>query len=182
MSEASAQPKTCDHTSVGIIVRNPQRDIAVIKRRNFPIAYAPPAGHCDGDSYPDAAIREAKEEIGVEILSQQKVFEGTFYNPCRRNNGDHHHWQIFEADEWRGTPAAGSDAQELIWLPKSGLVSLASRTAHIAEQYVLQGNTKRGPLAHLLANDLAWQMNPGLELVWCLMLTSMKMIRVLPHI
>lgn len=171
-------PKICDHTSVGIIVRNPQGEIAVIKRRNFPVAYALPAGHCDGDSYPQAAIREAREEIGVEILTQNKAWEETFFNPCRRESGDYHHWQIFEAGEWRGTPRAGSDAQELIWLPESGIVSLASRTASVAKEYLYLGEIKQGPLARLLVADPEWQQDPGLELVWCIILTTMKMIRI----
>lgn len=171
-------PETCDHTSVGIIVRNPQREIAVIKRRNFPIAYALPAGHCDDDSYENAAKREAKEEIGIEVLAQEKIWEGTFFNPCRRQDGDYHNWRIFEVHEWRGTPRAESDAQELIWLPESGIVSLASRTARIAEEYVLLGATERAPLTRLLASNPEWQQNPGLELVWCLILTSMRIIRV----
>lgn len=171
-------PKICDHTSVGVIVRDPQRNTAVIKRKNFPVAYALPAGHCDGDSYENAAKREAKEEIGIDVLAQEKICEGTYLNPCRREGGDHHNWQIFEVGEWRGIPTAGSDAQELIWLPESSITALASRTARIAEQYVLLRSTNQGLLTRLLASDQEWRADPGLELVWCLILTSMKMIRV----
>ncbi|MEK7541697.1 MAG: NUDIX domain-containing protein [Patescibacteria group bacterium] len=159
-------------------VRNPQRDIAVIKRKNFPVAYALPAGHCDGDSYAQAAVREAKEEIGIEILSQRKVFEGTFSNPCRRDSGDHHHWQVFETDEWRGTPAAGSDASELIWLPETGIVSLASRTWGLAKKYGFSALESHAYLVALLNADPEWQEGPGLELVWCIILTRIGMIRV----
>ncbi len=169
-------PKTCDHTSVGIIVRNPQGEIAVITRKNFPIAYALPAGHCDGDSYQGAAIREAREEIGIEIRSQCQIFEADFSNPCRRDNGTHHTWQVFETEKWCGTPRAGSDAYELIWLPKAGIESLASRTWRIALKYGFGGLESHAHLVALLNADPEWQEYPGLELVWCIMLTRIGII------
>ena len=170
--------KTCDHTSVGIIVRNPQGDVAVIKRKNFPVAYALPAGHCDGDSYEEAVVREAKEEIGIAILSQRKVFEGNFCNPCRRDGESHHDWQIFEAEGWDGEPVAGSDAQELIWLSELSIVALATRTWRITQRYGFQGLDSHAHLIGLLNADPQWQQSPGLELIWCIMLTRIGMIRI----
>lgn len=169
--------KVCDNTSVGMIVRNQHGHIAVIERRNFPLAYALPAGHCDGDSYPQAAIREAKEEIGVEAISQEKTWGGTFSNPCRRQGGSHHDWQIFEVKEWHGTPSAGSDARTLIWLPENSILSLARRTASISKKYWQTGQSHLELTRHL-ASDPEWQNYPGLELVWCNILTMIGILNI----
>jgi len=79
--------KTCDHTSVGIIVRQGDKFL-LIERMKFPFGFAPPAGHVDGDeSFEIAARRELTEEVGLEAVSIKLLFEGRKENVCRRHDG-----------------------------------------------------------------------------------------------
>ena len=172
-------PKPCDHTSVGIIIRNPAGHIAVIKRKNFPVAYALPAGHCDGDDPIQAAKREAREEVNVGIEDERLVLTEEFGNPCRRERGTHHAWWVFEPKECDiGAAEPGSDAKELIWLPESDIASLANRTWLIAKKYGFRGFSSHAALVDLLTADPEWKAYLGLELVWCIILTRIKMVRV----
>jgi len=40
--------------------------LLLIERAKFPFAYAPPAGHCDGDDFEFTAKKELEEEVGLQ--------------------------------------------------------------------------------------------------------------------
>jgi 8-oxo-dGTP pyrophosphatase MutT (NUDIX family) len=93
----------CDHASVGVIARDEQGRILLIKRKKYPFGIAPPSGHLDGLSYPVACFKEFEEETGLTVVgaprpvipkNPRKDF------PCRRG-GQYHYWQIFEVS-WKG--------------------------------------------------------------------------------
>ncbi|MEU4386815.1 NUDIX hydrolase [Promicromonospora sp. NPDC023805] len=91
-------PKYCDHTSVGILIFNERNEILMIDRGTFPFGIAPPAGHVDQHgSYEQAAIEEAKEEVGLDIHDVELVSEGRVENRCRRINGSWHYWKVYRA-------------------------------------------------------------------------------------
>ena len=96
-------PSVCDNTSVGVIARDKEGRILMIKRKRPPYGIAPPSGHLDGLTYPMACFKEFEEETGLRIVgaprpilpkNPRKEFE------CRRG-GKYHIWQIFEVD-WEG--------------------------------------------------------------------------------
>ena len=104
-------PKVCDNTSVGQIIRDGEK-IVVIERANYPEAFALPAGHVDGDpNFYDAMVREIKEEAGLEVGENKLVFEEDINNPCKREGGSFHDWEVFEASVWSGDLRAGDDAK-----------------------------------------------------------------------
>jgi 8-oxo-dGTP diphosphatase len=73
--------------TVDIIIElgdHPGRPIILIERRNEPLGWAIPGGFVDyGESVETAAIREAKEEIGldVELLEQFHVYSDPNRDP-----------------------------------------------------------------------------------------------------
>jgi len=84
--------------------------IVLIKRKNPPHGWAIPGGFVDyGESVEEAAVREAKEETGLDItdLRQFRV-----YSDPRRDSRVHTISTVFIA-RGHGTPAAADDAAEI---------------------------------------------------------------------
>src|SRR3989344_5668473 len=131
-----AMAKICDNKSVGQIIRN-NGEILLIERFNYPQAYALPAGHLDGDNFELAAARETKEEVGIFIEKNKKIWEGTMANQCKREGGSSHSWAIFEAEKWVGHVASGSDAKKAFWSTADQLKKIASRTEYFLKKYGL---------------------------------------------
>ena len=165
--------KRCDNKSVGVIIRRSDT-FAVIKRKNFPVSYAFVAGHCDGDTYEDAAMKETLEEAGIRVSVLEKKLDGIYKNPCKRDGGDGHHWQIFEAIEWDGELRAGSDAKEAFWVSLEELKRLQYRTEEVAKKLgVLVGDFQA---TERIVNDPDWQEEPGLEPIWVVMLQELGIL------
>lgn len=161
-------PKICDNKSVGIIIRQGDK-FAMIQRKNFPEAYAFVAGHLDHDTFEKAAVKEAKEEADITVFSLKKKLEEKFYNPCQRENGLWHEWQVFEALKWAGELKSGSDAKETFWATRDDLVRLAERTLYFSTKLDMpfEDLTRFVPA---VTSDPEWQKNPGLEPIWLVML------------
>ncbi|MDP2855884.1 MAG: NUDIX hydrolase [bacterium] len=91
--------KVCNHTSVGVILTNASGQILLIDRKRFPLFFACPAGHLEEDEQPEAgAIREVKEEVGLDISNLQLALHERFDNLCRRQDGTWHEWWVYRAD------------------------------------------------------------------------------------
>lgn len=167
--------KKCDHTSVGVIAEK-NGEVLLIERRKFPAGFALPAGHCDGDSFEAAALREFFEETGLEPLKIEPLFSAETENPCRRTDGKRHQWQMFHVTEWAGALRQNTDETKSIeWASKNRLRSLAARTEEFAKKYgMLISNMPQ--ITHALAVDPIWQASPGLEPVWYLFCERLGMI------
>lgn len=126
MTENSGGPLLCPHCgrivspyrnpypTVDIIIRltdRPEPDnILLIKRRNPPYGWALPGGFVDyGESVEQTAVREAKEETGLDIRLTGLV--GVFSAPGR-DPRFHTITTVFSA-EADGEPCAGDDAGEV---------------------------------------------------------------------
>lgn len=169
-------PKNCDNKSVGVIIRRGD-DFALIKRINFPVAFAFIAGHCDGETFEKQAVAEAKEEGGITVTKLEKKLHETFKNPCKRDGGKCHEWTVFEATEWSGELKASSDAKEASWVSPLELARLARRSDSFLVKHGFTPHRFDLALAtKILDIDTLWQKNPGLELVWLLMLRKIGIL------
>lgn len=149
-------PKYCDHTSVGVLIYNEDNELLLIERGTFPFGMAAPAGHVDQHaSYEEAAIAEAREEVGLDIKGLRLVAEGRRDNPCRRVNGTWHYWKIYEARA-------------------SGIVKLSAREAKRAEWCGVQRLVELG----MISSDRAEASDGSLERVW---LDWLYELQVLPN-
>lgn len=175
--------KRCDNRSVGILIEEDGR-WAVIKRRNYPEAWAMIAGHVDehgGER--DAIIAEAEEEGSLTLERfVQLPFGEDIDNPCKREGGSHHHWTVFGAYEWSGKLTASSDASEAHWVSEEELLRLAKRTKYFMRKY----NTpwyQVGELTRAIfgtfdnpKTDPEWLEDMGLEPVWFYILEKLGKI------
>ena len=109
--------------------------------------YSVPAGHLDGDETVAAAgVREAREELGVEIEQGRLVFSSVMH----RHEGDERVDFFMEAREWRGEPANAQPdrCDALGWFD---LASLPENTVPYVERAI------RNYLNGVRFDEFGWQ-------------------------
>lgn len=144
--------KICDHTSVGMIVWKDDK-ILLIERMKYPFGFACPAGHVDGDaSYEESAKRELQEEVGLEVINLELLFEGRKENPCRRENGSWHYWKIYKVKAEGEAKRSLDETKKMFWASKDELKKISERTEKYLQKEISEED---------------WEKSPGLEPIWC---------------
>jgi 8-oxo-dGTP diphosphatase len=102
--------------AVDLIIENADRDdgrVLVIERRNDPVGWSLPGGFVDvGETVETAAIREAREETGLEV--ELVTLLGVYSDPRRDPRG--HSVSVAFVARAHGTPSAGDDAKSSRWI------------------------------------------------------------------
>ncbi len=97
--------------TVDILIAYRDRGIILIERKNTPHGWALPGGFVDeGESVEHAALREAKEETGLDVTL---VSQFGVYSDPRRDPRQHTLSVVFLAECHAGTPVAQDDAAAL---------------------------------------------------------------------
>ena len=106
-------------SSIYLIIRNENNEILLQRRQGTKLwcgFLALPAGHIDeGENAYEAAIREAKEELGIEVKPED--FIDTFV-VCRRNSTISPYYDVyFEVDSYKGEISIKEPdkCSELVW-------------------------------------------------------------------
>lgn len=95
--------------TVDIIIEY-NKGIVLIKRKNYPEGWALPGGFVDyGESLEAAAVRESKEETGLEV---ELVKQFHTYSDPKRDPRHHTITTVFIAKA-KGMAVAGDDAREI---------------------------------------------------------------------
>lgn len=95
--------------TVDIIIELEEKGIVLIKRKNPPFGWAIPGGFVDyGETLEDAAVREAKEEVSLDVELIEQLH--TYSDPSRDNR--HHTITTVFIAKAVGMPTAADDAVE----------------------------------------------------------------------
>lgn len=173
----------CDRTSVGIIARDEDERILILRRKKYPYGYCPPAGHCDGLSYPAACFKEFEEETGLKIVGAPKPLPlrepkiGGPFGGCRRG-GEYHFWQVFEV-RWRGTFSLNAEEAEWIgWKDAGEIMKLARRTVCYLESLKIAGLAEDMARVEMLKSGIesGWKNCPGLGVTWFNIFRDLRII------
>lgn len=100
--------------AVDVIVEmadRPGRPVVLVGRRNPPLGWAIPGGFVDvGETVEQAAVRELREETGLDIVDLSLF--GVYSDPERDPRG--HTVSVVFTAAATGTPLAGDDAAEVL--------------------------------------------------------------------
>ncbi len=153
--------KICDHKSVGMLVWQNEK-LLLIERKKPPFGLAPPAGHVDSDSsYKEAAKRELKEEVGLDMQDIMLLIEGRKENFCRRKNGNWHYWKIYKIEAMGEIKRSEEETKQVNFYTKEEINVMVNKTKKYLQGEISEDN---------------WEKSPGLEPVWYEWLKELKII------
>ncbi|KAB7835509.1 NUDIX hydrolase [Streptomyces mobaraensis] len=161
--------KTCDNTSVGIIITDRQGRYLMFERATFPPGTAPAAGHIDDHgTAEDAGRAEVEEELGLTVIGLTRITGGWRDNPCRRlpgARGPGHDWTIYQATVTGDLAPSARETKNVRWIAPDALQELADRTVAYARGRITAAE---------------FEAAPGIEPVWMQWLTSIAAIHISP--
>lgn len=119
--------------TVDIIIELDKHGIVLIKRKNPPFGWALPGGFVDyGESLESAALREAREETGLDVELLYQL--GAYSDPER--DPRHHTISVVFVARATGEPKAADDAEDVgVFDPNSLPEQLAFDHAKILQDY-----------------------------------------------
>jgi 8-oxo-dGTP pyrophosphatase MutT (NUDIX family) len=81
-----------------VFVRNPEGKYLFFERTTFPLGLTVPAGHVDnGEDYSSTAVRELKEEVGINAQGIIHLFDVDIQESCV-GGADSHRWHVYRED------------------------------------------------------------------------------------
>ena len=143
MSGSGQRPQT-PLLTVDVLVYLPGQGIVLVERKNPPLGWALPGGFVDlGESCEAAAVREMREETGLEV--ELTALLGVYSDPARDPRG-HTASAVYLAQALDPSRLmAGDDAARAAVFPLGALPPLAFDHGRIVRDYVTRLASLRPP-------------------------------------
>lgn len=107
--------------------------LLVVERAFPPLGWSLPGGFVEvGECLEDAARREAREEIGLEVILVDLL--GCYSDPVR--DPRRHVVSVVYVARAEGEPRAGDDAKSLRWIPLEPLPTLVFDHSRVVADYL----------------------------------------------
>jgi nucleoside triphosphatase len=125
--------------TVGVFIFNQQGELLLLQSHKWPGAYVVPGGHVElGERLEEAAVREAKEETGLDVYNLEFInFQQFIYDPAFWKKR-HFIFFDFAARTDSMDVMLNDEAQEYVWIdPQEALgLPLDSYTRTSIERYL----------------------------------------------
>jgi len=121
--------------TVDVVIFVPHRGIVLVARKNPPLGWALPGGFVDyGETCEAAAVREAKEETGLDV--ELTGLLGVYSDPARDPRG-HTMSVVYTAQAWDADVlCAGDDAGDAVFFTLDALPPLAFDHGRIVQDFI----------------------------------------------
>lgn len=133
--------------TVGVFIFNQTNELLLVKSHKWPGRYVVPGGHVElGERLEEAAIREAKEETGLDIYDLQFVnFQQFIHDPAFWK---HKHFIFFDflcrTDSLE--VKLNDEAQEHVWVTLEAALHLPLDSyTRISVEKIIEGNMSSHP-------------------------------------
>lgn len=123
--------------TVDVVIHVPGRGLVLVERRNPPHGWALPGGFVDyGETCEEAAVREAREETGLDVVLTGLL--GVYSDPAR--DPRHHTISVVYTAQPEDSSRllAGDDAASAEFFPLDGLPFLAFDHGRIVGDFLRQ--------------------------------------------
>lgn len=112
----------CELTNMIMIENSETNEVIVQNRVKYWTGITFPGGHIEkGESFTESAIREAKEETGLDIINPEIC--GTVHW-CNKDNDKRYIVILFKTNEYSGELTEETEEGKVFWVKKDELVSL----------------------------------------------------------
>lgn len=111
--------------TVGVFIFNQQGELLLLRSHKWPGTYVVPGGHVElGERFEETAVREAKEETGLDIYDLEFInFQQFIYDPAFWK---HRHFIFFDfaAKTDSMDVVLNDEAQEYVWVKPGEALNL----------------------------------------------------------
>jgi 8-oxo-dGTP diphosphatase len=124
---------------VVILLKRPDGKILIQRRQNTGYmdgSLLPPAGHLDGgEPASTAAIREAKEELDIDIDPNDLIFKHIKHKPKLQDGDQEYLGLFFECRKWQGEIKINEPEKcsEQLWLTPTEYINHPDSIPHVAK-------------------------------------------------
>jgi nucleoside triphosphatase len=133
--------------TVGVFIFNPAGELLLLKSHKWPDKYVVPGGHVElGERIEQAAIREAKEETGLDIYNLEFIcFQEFIYDPSFWKQ---RHFLFFDytARTDSASVELNDEAQEHLWVQLEAALRLPLDTyTRVALEKIIERRNSSNP-------------------------------------
>ncbi len=128
--------------TTGVFIFNPAGELLLLKSHKWPGRYVVPGGHVElGERIEDAAVREAREETGLEVYDLEFIcFQEFIFDPSFWKAG-HYIFFDYRCKTHSSDVKLNDEAEEFTWIkPSQALALPLDRYTGFALEKILAGS------------------------------------------